>query len=136
MTKHQRWALFTIAAGPGSGIALSAADADAQTEALKNSHAFQHDLKEDPMDTSKHAPQAPAELENADSWITRKVEDVLAAHRRVRTRPAEVATEQGVVTLRGKVDTEAEKHLAGLLARGIEGVLNVENQMVVAHRPI
>ena len=71
-------------------------------------------------------------LEYSDPWITRKVEGALAAHRKVRARSTEVATDHGVVTLRGKVETEAEKRLASLAAQGIEGVLNVDNQMVVA----
>ena len=77
-------------------------------------------------------PDENLPLEGSDSWITRKVEVALAARRRVRARAAEVATDQGVVTLRGKVDTEAEKRLAGLAAQEVEGVLNVDNQMVVA----
>lgn len=48
MTMPQRWAIFTVAACLGSGIALGATDADSRTEAaLKSSYTFQHDLKGD-----------------------------------------------------------------------------------------
>ena len=74
-------------------------------------------------------------MEYSDLWITLKVEIALAARRKVRARPTEVATQHGVVTLSGKVDTEAEKHLASLVALEIEGVLEVNNQIVAPSRP-
>lgn len=48
MTMHQRWAIFTVAACLGSGIALGATDNDSRTEAaLRNSYTFKHYLKDD-----------------------------------------------------------------------------------------
>jgi osmotically-inducible protein OsmY len=46
--RRKRWAIFTVAACLGSGIALGASEADSRTEAaLQSSYTFQHELKDD-----------------------------------------------------------------------------------------
>ena len=44
----------------------------------------------------------------------------------------EVRTERGVVTLRGSVADKEQKQLAGLIARGVEGVREVVNEIRLA----
>ena len=72
---------------------------------------------------------------HSDAWITTKVKGALAFHRNVSAVTTEVTTEQGVVTLRGKADSEAEKQLATEYAKDIDGVKSVRNQMTVAGAP-
>ena len=44
----------------------------------------------------------------------------------------EVSTERGVVTLTGSVADDQQRRLAGLIARGIEGVREVVNELELA----
>jgi osmotically-inducible protein OsmY len=70
-------------------------------------------------------------MDHPDSWITTKVKAELATHKDVSAIHTKVITSNGVVTLTGKVRSEAEKELAERYARGIEGVQAVENLLVV-----
>src|SRR5689334_13073613 len=74
-------------------------------------------------------------MDRPDSWITTKVKTSLATHKGVSATGTNVDTKDGVVTLRGKVDTEAEKELAGRVALGIEGVRMVNNELQVKGAP-
>jgi hyperosmotically inducible protein len=71
----------------------------------------------------------------SDSWITAKVKSKLAAAKDVGAFGTNVDTRDGVVTLRGEVDTEAEKSLAGRHASAVEGVRRVDNQLIVRGDP-
>ena len=68
---------------------------------------------------------------HSDAWITTKVKSALAFHRNVSAIATEVTTDEGVVTLRGKADSEAEKQLATEYAKDIDGVKSVRNEMTV-----
>lgn len=70
--------------------------------------------------------------ENSDAWMTMKVKGVLAFHKNVSAMDTEVTTENGVVTLTGKADSEAQKHLTTEYAKDVEGVLEVRNNTVVS----
>jgi osmotically-inducible protein OsmY len=77
--------------------------------------------------------------EHSDGWMTMKVKGVLAFHRNVSASATEVTTENGVVTLTGKADSEAQKQLTGEYAKDVEGVTEVRNHLVVtkgAHRTL
>ncbi|HSB62076.1 MAG TPA: BON domain-containing protein, partial [Vicinamibacteria bacterium] len=50
---------------------------------------------------------------------------------RVKGRQVSVETREGVVTLRGKVDSDAAKAAAEILAREVEGVRDVRNELAV-----
>jgi hyperosmotically inducible protein len=67
----------------------------------------------------------------SDSWITSKTKIALFADDRVKGREVSVETKQGEVHLRGKVDTPEAKAAAGEVAKGIEGVKNVKNDLQV-----
>lgn len=69
--------------------------------------------------------------EHSDAWITLKVKSVLAFHKHVSATATEVETAGGVVTLKGKAATAAQKDLATEYARDVEGVKEVDNQLVV-----
>ena len=66
-----------------------------------------------------------------DTWLTAKTKIALAADGRVKGRQINVETTQGVVLLRGKVDSDAAKHAAGDIAKPIDGVKSVKNDLEV-----
>jgi hyperosmotically inducible protein len=67
----------------------------------------------------------------SDSWITSKAKIALFADDRVKGRQVHVETKDGVVMLRGKVDSPEAKSAALEIAKGIEGVKNVKNELQV-----
>jgi osmotically-inducible protein OsmY len=69
--------------------------------------------------------------ERPDSWITGKVKSALLFHRSVSGLSTEVDTKDGVVTLTGAADNQAQKDLATEYAADIEGVKKVDNRMTV-----
>jgi hyperosmotically inducible protein len=66
-----------------------------------------------------------------DTWITAKTKIALAADGRVKGRQIEVETTQGVVMLRGKVDSDVAKHAAGDITKMLDGVKTVKNELQV-----
>ena len=67
----------------------------------------------------------------SDSWLTSKTKIALFADDRVKGREVRVETQSGEVFLRGKVDSEEAKSAAGEIAKGVEGVKNVKNDLQV-----
>jgi len=67
----------------------------------------------------------------SDSWVTSKTKIALFADDRVKGRQIHVETKDGVVMLRGKVDSAEAKSAALEIAKGIEGVKNVKNELQV-----
>ena len=66
-----------------------------------------------------------------DTWLTAKTKIALAADGRVKGRQIDVETTQGVVMLRGKVDSDAAKHAAGDITKMLDGVKTVKNDLEV-----
>jgi hyperosmotically inducible protein len=66
-----------------------------------------------------------------DSWLTAKTKIALAADSRVKGSEINVETTQGLVMIRGKVDTDAAKQAAEGIAKGIDGVKTVKNELQV-----
>jgi hyperosmotically inducible protein len=66
-----------------------------------------------------------------DSWVTSKTKISLFADERVKGSQVSVDTAKGVVHLRGKVDSAEAKSAAGDIAKGIEGVKSVKNDLQV-----
>jgi osmotically-inducible protein OsmY len=64
-----------------------------------------------------------------DSTITTKVKSLLIADPVVDAHEINVDTHMGVVQLSGFVDTRAESEKAAALARGVEGVRSVKNDI-------
>jgi len=67
----------------------------------------------------------------SDSWITSKTKIALFADERVKGREVSVETMKGEVSLRGKVDSAEAKAAAAEIAKGIEGVKNVKDDLQV-----
>ena len=72
-----------------------------------------------------HAADAP------DAWLTMKTKIALMTAEGVSTSDLNVDTVQGVVTLHGKVPTEAEKATAEATARRVDGVKDVKNLLQI-----
>jgi hyperosmotically inducible periplasmic protein len=70
---------------------------------------------------------ATATREVTDSWLTLQTKLALLADERVSSTDVHVTTQRGVITLRGKVDSEAEQQAAGEIARTIEDAREVNN---------
>ncbi|HKZ07220.1 MAG TPA: BON domain-containing protein [Methylomirabilota bacterium] len=67
----------------------------------------------------------------SDSWITAKTKIALMADNRVPGTTVSVETQKGMVYLRGKVESDAAKSAAEEVARGVEGVQAVRNELQV-----
>ena len=72
-----------------------------------------------------------ATVEIHDAAITAEVKMALAVKRGVAASEINVDTDQGVVTLHGQVDTQAERQLAVMVARDVHGVKDVVNDIRV-----
>src|SRR4029077_13570276 len=70
-----------------------------------------------------------------DSWLTSKTKIALFADARVKGSEVNVETTQGLVMIRGKVDTDAAKQAAEGIAKGIDGVKSVKNELQVVAPP-
>jgi osmotically-inducible protein OsmY len=78
--------------------------------------------------------EAPSPSSN--QWIILKVKSALMFHRNVSVTATEVLAEDGVVSLRGEAETEAQKELTTEYAMDVDGVKSVKNEMTVATKPI
>ena len=65
----------------------------------------------------------------SDGWITAKVKSSLLYNRNVDGSDINVDTRNGVVTLRGHVDSDYEREQAITIARNIKGVKTVESEL-------
>ena len=66
-----------------------------------------------------------------DTWLTSKTKIALFADARVKGSEINVETTQGLVMFRGKVDTDEAKQAAEGIAKGIDGVKTVKNELQV-----
>jgi len=66
-----------------------------------------------------------------DSYITTKVKAELAKDSATKARHIKVTTKAGVVALSGTVGSTAEKEKAESDARGVKGVVDVNNGLAV-----
>jgi osmotically-inducible protein OsmY len=69
--------------------------------------------------------------ERSDSWIALKVRSRLLVKANVSAHSTKVAVKEGVVTLTGTADNDAQKALTAAYAKDIDGVKSIENEIVV-----
>jgi hyperosmotically inducible protein len=67
-----------------------------------------------------------------DSYITSKVKAELTKDSATKARHIHVTTKDGVVMLKGNVNSDAEKQKAEQDASGVKGVSHVENDLNVS----
>ncbi len=73
--------------------------------------------------------------ENSDGWISIQVKYSLLYNRNVSGIKTQVFVNDGVVTLKGEAESQAQKDLAGEYAKDIKGVKDVKNEMTIAKVP-
>ncbi|HSB43574.1 MAG TPA: BON domain-containing protein [Nitrospira sp.] len=66
-----------------------------------------------------------------DAYVTAKTKIALFADARVKGSEINVETNQGAMMLRGKVDSDTAKQAAEGIAKGIDGVKSVKNDLQV-----
>lgn len=70
--------------------------------------------------------------ENSDGWIGMKAKSSLLYNRNVSGLDTQVFVTDGIVTLRGEAESQAQKDLTGEYVKDIQGVKGVKNQMTIA----
>ena len=91
-------------------------------------------MSESTTDKIEHKAKSAAKDAKAgisDSWLTAKTKIALFADERVKGRQVSVETVNATVTLRGKVDSDEAKAAAGSVAKSVEGVKSVRNDLQV-----
>ncbi len=84
-----------------------------------------------------HVPAASAAaLPSIDAFVTMRTKLALWTTPGVRGSTVHVDTAEGLVTLYGKVPTEAQRVLAGQTAAAVEGVLEVKNLLQVVPKSL
>jgi hyperosmotically inducible periplasmic protein len=67
-----------------------------------------------------------------DTWVTTKIQSKFFLEQQVKGSDVDVATRDGVVTLRGAVESDQARQTAETIARETEGVSRVVNELRVA----
>lgn len=110
---------------------------------LPNAHerAENRDKVQDKVDATKEKLPTASERANnrekvsstaAGAALTTKVKTALAKDEGMKTMTnIDVDSNNGVVTLKGKVDSAAAKKKAGEIAKKVDGVKSVKNQLTV-----
>lgn len=68
----------------------------------------------------------------SDAWLTTALESAIANESGLAGTHIEVETRQGVVRLRGVVQTITQREQAAAIARNFGGVLDLENELMVS----
>jgi osmotically-inducible protein OsmY len=95
-------------------------------------------------ETDEAARRAAGEVRDAaavasdrlgDGWIATKVQAQYFADEDVKARYINVSADEGIVTLRGRVDSEAAREQAVQIARNTDGVRQVRDLLLVGPAP-
>ena len=101
----------------------------ATTGAMKDTAAVKNDAREIKDDARGAARTAAVAVD--DSWITTKIQSKFFLDDDVRARNIDVDTRGGMVTLKGSVESQGERHQALSIARSTDGVKMVQDNLVV-----
>ncbi|HET9463345.1 MAG TPA: BON domain-containing protein [Thiobacillus sp.] len=126
----------TLAAILASGLALLATGCDRTPdeptpgERIDNAATDSRDAARDMGDTvERKADQAGQAIDDAS--ITATIKGKYLVDDTLKGLQIDVDTEQGVVKLTGKVQSDAAKELATQIAQSVEGVVSVDNQLTI-----
>ena len=72
---------------------------------------------------------------NSDNWLSMQVKGALLFNRNVSAVNTQVYVDNGIVTLKGEAQTQAQKDLTGEYAKDVEGIKGVKNEMTLAMVP-
>ena len=90
--------------------------------------AMAHDTKAVAAVDTKTTAYEESETPVSDTWITTKVKADLLVTEEVKGLDINVSTTNGVVTLAGLLDSQAQHHKAIAVAKAIKGVKSVETK--------
>lgn len=93
--------------------------------------AHAQDAQNEPEEEKGARTTADASEQMDDTWITTKVKADLLVTEDVPGSAIDVDTKNGVVTLTGTVESQAEADKAVSVAKGIKGVTNVKSKLKV-----
>jgi hyperosmotically inducible protein len=110
---------------------LAAGPAWAQTTTDKPTMGQKIEQKADDAASKVKDTAHDAKVGMTDSWVTAKTKIALFADDRVKGRQVSVETQNGMVTLRGKVDSADAKAAAAEIAKRTEHVKGVRNELQV-----
>jgi hyperosmotically inducible protein len=85
----------------------------------------------DKMEQKARGAAADTKTGISDSWLTAKTKIALFGDDRIRGGQISVGTVNGAVSLRGKVDSDSAKAAAASVARAVDGVKSVRNDLRV-----
>jgi hyperosmotically inducible protein len=85
----------------------------------------------DKMEQKAKSATQEVKTELTDSWLTAKTKIALYSDERVKGRQISVETVNGTVMLRGKVDSDEARSAAASIAKGVEHVKAVKNDLQV-----
>ncbi|HTB62486.1 MAG TPA: BON domain-containing protein [Opitutales bacterium] len=75
---------------------------------------------------------APGDADqHSDSWVAFKIRYQLLVHAHVSATDTTVKVNQGMVSLTGSADSQAQKDLTGVYAKDVDGVKSVTNDITV-----
>jgi len=91
------------------------------------------DVKNDAREIKDDARSAARKTADAvdDNWITTKIQSKFFLDEDVRARTIDVGTKDGIVTLKGSVESEGERQHAVSIARSTDGVTMVHDSLAV-----
>ncbi|ACB74114.1 transport-associated [Opitutus terrae PB90-1] len=83
------------------------------------------------VEVLNHLDVSEPDQERSDGWMALKIRSLLLIRSKVSAANTDVSVHDGVVTLAGTAESEAQKELTESYARGVQGVRAVRNQMIV-----
>jgi hyperosmotically inducible periplasmic protein len=122
---------FAVTSLSVAALVFAAGPAYAQTSADKPTVKETIEQKADKAGEKIKSTTQDAKAGMSDSWITSKTKIALFADDRVKGRQVHIETTDGIVMLRGKVDSADAKSAAAEVAKGIDCVKNVKNELQV-----
>lgn len=114
-----------------AAVMLVGAPAYTRAEDERPSTTERMEQKADQAGSKVKSMARDAKTNVSDSWVTSKTKIALFSDERVKGRQISVETKSGVVTLRGKVDSEPAKMAASETAKRVEHVKGVRNELQV-----
>ncbi|MBU1044431.1 MAG: BON domain-containing protein [Candidatus Omnitrophica bacterium] len=75
------------------------------------------------------------QAESSDGWISMQIKSSLLFNRNVSGINTQVFVKDGIVTLKGEAQNQAQKDLAGAYSRDVTGVKDVKNEITIAKMP-
>ena len=112
-------------------LMLSGAPAYTYADSMGPSATEKVEQKSEGLGSKVKSTAKEAKGDATDAWVTAKAKIALYSDDRAKGRQVSVETRDGVVMLRGKVDSEQAKTAAAETVKGVEHVKGVRNELQV-----